>query len=204
MVSTTTILEHIGILASQNLPLAYFIIYLATIFLGNVSAFAGFWFAAQGYFGPWGIPFLIATVFLANFSGDLLWYTLGRKLHKTRFGNWIKNHIPGYEKIAGRVERNGKRLIFLAKFLYSSSFPVIFAVGWTQMEFRRFVRTSILSILLWLPILLGLAYAVISGLSPLDAVDDLKRFEVTFLIGLVLFLVLDYLIAKLFRKFFDR
>jgi len=197
-------LADIGLIASQNLFLAYFVIYIATIFLGNISAFAGFWFIFQGYLGPWGVPLLIITIFLADMSGDLLWYSLGRSLHDTRLGRWIKNHLPGYKKAEARIEKNGKHLIFLSKFVYASAFPVIFSIGWTQMEFKKFFKNSILSILIWLPILLGLAYGVVSGLWPLHDILVVKNFEWFFLIGLVVFIVLDYLLARIIGKLFRR
>ena len=195
-----SLLADIGLLASQNLFLAYFIIYIATIFLGNISAFAGFWFIFQGYLGAWGVPLLILTIFCADISGDVLWYSLGRALHNTPFGNWIKRRLPGYEKLESRVTRHGARLIFLAKFVYASSFPVIFSVGWTQMEFKKFFRYSLLSIAVWLPILLGLAYGVISGLWPLRTITVFKDFEWFFLVGLVLFIILDYFLARAVGK----
>ncbi len=184
---------------------AYFIIYVATIFLGNISAFAAFWLVAQGYFGAWGIPLLILVIFLADMTGDILWYTLGRTLHDTKPGNWIKKHLPGYKRAEAAIERNGKRLIFAAKFLYASSFPIIFLIGWTRkMDFRRFVKNSVYSILLWLPILLGIAYGIVSGLWPLKSVLVVKNFEWLFLVGLVLFLLLDLAMAKIFGTIFNR
>lgn len=200
----TGLLTNIGVLSSHDLFLAYFIIYIATIFLGNISAFAGFWFIFQGYLGAWGVPLLVITIFLADMSGDLLWYTLGRTLRGTRFGGWVKNHLPGYHKAEAKVEKHGKRLIFLSKFLYASAFPVIFSVGWTQMEFKKFFKNSVFSILVWLPILLGLAYGVISGLWPLHDVFLVKNFEWAFLVGLIVFIILDYFLARIIGKLFTK
>lgn len=192
-------------MASQNLFLAYFIIYLATIFFGNVSSFVSFWVVYQGgHFGPWGIPLLIPTIFLANVTGDLFWYSLGRGTRDTRFGHWVKRHLPWHERIERALTRNGKKWIFLSKFIYASSFPVLFSVGWTNMEFKKFFRNSVLSILTWLPVLFGLAYGLASGLSPLRAVTLFRDFEFTFFVGLGLFIFLDYLLAKVIGRAFER
>ena len=192
-----------GLIASHNPFLAYLTIYVATIFLGNISAFAGFWLIFQGYLGSWGVPLLILVIFLADLSGDLLWYTLGRTLRKTRLGGWIKNHTPGYQKAEFVVEKNGRHLLFFSKFIYAAAFPVIFSLGWTKMEFKKFFKNSVLSILIWLPILLGLAYGIVSGLWPLRTVSLLKDFELVFLLGLALFLVCNYLLARALGKFID-
>jgi membrane protein DedA with SNARE-associated domain len=198
------VISTIGLLAGQNLFLAYFIIYVATIFLGNISAFVGFWIVFQGYFGVWGIPLLILTIFCADATGDLLWYSLGKGLRDTRLGNWLKNHVPGHTRIERALQKNGRNWIFLSKFIYASSFPVIFLVGWSKMGFKKFFRNSILSILVWLPILLGLAYGLISGLSPLRAVTSFRNFELVFFIGLGLFILIDYFLTKIFGKILER
>jgi membrane protein DedA with SNARE-associated domain len=203
-VNVSSVLSNLGFLASQNLFLAYFIIYLATIFFGNISAFTSFWIVYQGHFGPWGVPLLVPTIFLSNMTGDLLWYSLGRGLRNTRFGHWVKRHLPWHENMEQTLIRNGRKWMFLSKFAYAASFPVIFSVGWTNMEFKKFFRNSLLSILTWIPVLFGLAYGVASGLSPLRAVTLFHDFELTFFVGLVLFIFLDYLIAKAIGCVFEK
>jgi membrane protein DedA with SNARE-associated domain len=198
------LLSHLVAAASQNVPLAFFIIYLGTIFVGNISAFVSFWIILNGNFGSWGIPLLILTIFLADMTGDLSWYSLGRATHDTRFGHWIRGHVPGYKRAEATIEKNGGMLIFFAKFIYASSFPVIFSLGWTKMPFKRFLRNSVLSILIWLPILIGLAFGLIYGLSPLGALAIFKDLEWVFLIGLILFIVFDYWLARVIGRLFER
>lgn len=202
--SVSSFVVNIGLLAGQNLFLAYFIIYLATIFLGNISAFTSFWIVSQGYLGAWGIPLLALTLFLSDLTGDILWYSLGHTTRGTRFGEWLKRRLPWHAKIEQTLTRNGRGLILLSKFVYASAFPVIFSVGWTKMPFKKFFRSSVLSILLWLPILLGLAYGLTSGLSPLRAISVFRKFEFAFFIGLGLFLFSDYFLAKMFSRLFEK
>ena len=197
-------LSHLVASASQNIPLAYLIMYLGTIFVGNISAFVSFWVVAKGNFGPWGVPLLILTIFLADATGDIAWYSLGRCTHDTRLGNWIKHHAPGYARAEAAMAKNGGILIFFAKFVYASSFPVIFSLGWTQMPFKKFIRNSMLSILIWLPVLIGLSFGLVAGLSPLATIAAFKNFELIFLAGLILFIVLDYLLARVIGRLFER
>jgi membrane protein DedA with SNARE-associated domain len=195
------VVSNAGLLASQNLFLAYFIIYVATILLGNVAAFVSFWVVFQGHFASWGIPALIATIFVADLTGDLLWYSLGRATRDTRLGNWIRKRLPSWHnKVEGAFENNGRKWIVLSKFVYASVFPIIFSAGWSKMEFKKFLRNSLISIAVWLPVLLGLTYALASGLSPLLAVSLFRHFELAFFIGLALFIFLDYLLAKFIGK----
>ena len=198
------VVSNIGLLASQNTFLAYFIVYLVTIFLGNLSAFAGLWLVFRGYFGIAGVPLMVGTIFLSDLSADVLWYSLGRATRGTRFGNWVKGHLPWHDKIERTIHRNGRGWLFVSKFVYGSTVPIGFSIGWATMEFKKFFRNSVFSILAWLPILLLLGYGLVSGLSPLRALAVFHNFEWVFLIGLVLFIILDYLIAKLFSWMFAR
>jgi len=174
---------------------AYFIIYIATVFLGNISAFVSFWIIFEANFGIIGFSFLILTVFLSDMTGDLLWYSLGRSLRGTRFGLWVETHMPGHAKAEALVQRKGRQWLFLSKFVLGFAPPVVFSIGWSGMKFKTFYRNSLLSILLWLPILMGLAYGIVSGLAPLAA-TDFRRLEWVALIGFFLFVVLDYALAK--------
>lgn len=192
--------SHVALLASQNIFFACLIVYAATIFLGNIGAFTSLWVAFQGGLGPWGVPFVLIAVFAANVTGDTLWYTLGRTLRATRFGNWLKRRAPNHEKIEAHVVKRGPRWMLIGKFAYGSNFPIIFAIGWTRLPFPQFFRRSLLAIAIWLPVILGVSYGLYSSLSPLAAVQTIKHFEILFLAALVAFIVLQYILAKIIKK----
>ena len=196
--------SHVALLAGQNIFLAYLLVYLATIFLGNIGAFASFWVAFQGGLGPWGVPGVLVGAFAANVTGDMLWYAMGRTLRATRFGGWIKNRFPNHGKFDGHIERKGPRWMLFAKFAYGSNFPIIFSLGWAQYDFKKFFRRSLLAIAVWLPAILGISYGLYSSLSPLAAVQTIKHFEVLFLAGLVAFIILQYILARIIAKFFNK
>jgi membrane protein DedA with SNARE-associated domain len=181
-------------LVGQNPVVAYFIIYVATIFLGNISAFVSFWVIFEIHFGLIGLLCLVLTIFLSDMTGDLLWYSLGRMLRDTRFGLWMETHLPGHAKIEAMLQERGQRWLFLSKFVLGFAPPVVFSIGWSGMEFKTFFKNSILSIVLWLPVLTALAYGIVSGLAPLAA-SNFRRVEWVFLGGFVLFIILDYVIA---------
>lgn len=199
-----TFIAQIAAFAGHNLFLAYLVIYCATIFLGNIGAFVSLWVAFSGAFGAWGVPGVLIAAFAANVTGDLIWYSMGRKLRSTRFGNWLKRRAPNHEKIEAHVAERGPRWMLFAKFAYGSNFPIIFALGWTRLPFPQFFRRSLLAIAIWLPIILGVSYGLYSSLSPLAAIATIKHFELLFLAGLVAFIVLQYVLAKIVGKFFEK
>ena len=192
----TEFFTNVGLLASQNHFLAYFIIYFATIFLGNIASFAGFWLALSGSLGNWGVPLLMATICFSEITGDLLWYGLGRTLRDTNFGNFVKNHLPKHEKIEAALHKKKRFWIFISKYIFAASFPIIFMVGWARVDFKKFWRTSLLSIVTWVPFLSFLAFVLIAGVSPLGAVDAFKQIEKRFFISIMLFLVVDFVLSR--------
>src|SRR5271157_1285715 len=101
----------VATLVGQNPLAAYFIIYVATIFLGNISAFVSFWVIFEIHFGLIGLLCLVLTIFLADMTGDLHWYSLGRALRDTRFGLWMETHLPGHAKIEAALQQRGRQWI---------------------------------------------------------------------------------------------
>jgi membrane protein DedA with SNARE-associated domain len=195
-------INNIGILASQNQALPYLLIYVATIFVGNISVFIAFWLMFKGYFAAWGILFLFLTIFAADVTGDVSWYSLGNKLRDTRLGNFIRNHLPRHEKIESHLRENGDRWIFISKFIYFSSFTILFLVGWFRFGLKKMLRVSIPSICISLAVIFGVAYGLFAGISLLEATAVFKRFERLLLLGVVLFIVANYFLSRLFKKIF--
>jgi membrane protein DedA with SNARE-associated domain len=136
-------------------------------------------------------------------TGDLLWYSLGRALRGTRFGLWVETHLPGHAKAEAMLQQRGQQWLFLSKFVLGFAPPIVFSIGWSGMDFKTFYKNSLLSILLWLPVLTGLAYGIVSGLAPLAA-TDFKKIEWVALGGFVLFIILDCLVANGVKALADR
>lgn len=197
------LLTNFGFLASENHFLAYFFLYAAIIFLGNVAAFVGFWLVMNNYLGPSGIFYFIFVFFMADASGDLLWYSLGRALRDTRVGNFIKNHLPHHQKIEDHLQKNSRRWMMLSKFIYASTFPIVFLIGWTKVDFPKFFKYSLTAIIIWIPVFLVVSYGLISSLSFFGAADLFKKVEIVFLIGLFLFVIINRILTWLMGKIFD-
>lgn len=196
-------LSGLGTIAAENQFLVYLFVYTATIFFGNISAFVSFWLAMSGALGEWGVPLTLLALLLSVLSGDCLWYTIGKKLHDTKTGFFMRNRFaPHHEKIAGALAKNGPSWIFASKFLYASSFPIIFTAGWVNFPAKNFFRTSLFSVAIWLPIFSGVAFGLFAGLTPLQAIAVLKKFEISLLVGLGLFFIAEYFLAKIAKKVF--
>jgi membrane protein DedA with SNARE-associated domain len=191
-----------GLFARHNAPFIFTAVYVVTIFGGNISAFINFWLAFALNFEGWRVMALFGVVAAAELTGDCMWFGLGRKLRNTRFGLWIKHHMPGHDRAEGAFQRKGRRFLYLSKFAYGSAAFVAFSLGWTGMHFRTFARNAAVAILIALPLVFLIAYGLFAGLSPLAAVTQFKHIELLFFIGIIAFFVLEYLVSKAAKMIF--
>lgn len=199
------LVDNFALLISQNQLAVYLLAYLSIIFLGNIGAFVGFWLALSGVLGGWGIVLMITIALLADITADFFWYSIGRFLRDTRFGIFIKNHLPYHRTVEAGFQKRYRRWIFLAKFVFFSNFAVIFLAGWAKIKFSELFKISLLALLIWEPLLLFLTYVLTSSLTPLSAVSIFKKIEYLLSAGIVAFLVfyypISYLLGYFLRKF---
>lgn len=186
----------------HNIVTVFPLIYFATILGGNILAFTIFWVGFAANFGGWRIVAVFGVVALAEVSGDLVWFSIGRLSRNTAFGNWVKSHLPGHDHVEDILHSQGKKLLYLSKFAYGSAAVVIFSLGWSGMRLKTFLKNSALSVVIGLPVVFFLAYGLFSGLSPITAVTQFKHLEILFLIAIVSFFVLQWLLSKAARIIF--
>lgn len=204
MVDNLALVNSFGSLVYQNQLTAYVAVYLLTLILGNITSFAGLWLAFEGLLGRWGIILMIFAILAADVTGDILWYSLGRALRDTRFGNFVKRHLPHHQKIEAHLQKNCRRWIFLSKFIAFSTFTIVFSVGWAKIDFKKFFRVSLLAIASWVPILALITYGLFSGLTPLVGVSSFRKLEYLLAMGIISFFIIDYLLGKTLKNFLKK
>ncbi len=193
----------LALLLGKSLPMIYFIIYLATVLFGNIAAFFSFWIIFEAHLGALSLIEILLVIFLADVSGDLLWYSIGNGLRGTKFGYWIETHLPGHTKAETMLQKRGAQWIVFSKFVFGFAPAVVFSVGWSGVDFRTFFRKSLISSMLWVPVLGGVVFGIVSGLSPLIP-TSFKRIEWVILAGLLAFIVVDYLVLTIIKLVIDR
>ncbi len=178
----------------------YLLIYISTIFLGNIGAFSSFWLALRGFLGHWGVLIAIFIVLFAELTSDLFWYGVGRLFSRTRFAGYLQKRFAILQAAEGYVATRGRRTIFVAKFLYGASYPVMFSAGWWKLDFRYFFVSSLLASVFWLPVIFFLSYTLTSSLSSVAAVHTFRQIEGLFVVGVILFVGLQFLFSRLAKR----
>ncbi|MCS6789202.1 MAG: hypothetical protein NZ484_01370 [Patescibacteria group bacterium] len=197
-------LKLLGEFAIQNKILFYIYTYLAIIFMGNISSFIALWLGFEFNFQKYHFIIILILTYLGDISGDILWFNLGKLLKNTKLGKFIISHIQHYNgKFEEIIQKNGFKWFLFSKFFYGSSPPISFSLGWSNQEFKKFLKISSTTTLISVPILFGISYGLIFGLTPLRTIKLFEKFEWLFIAGLILFILLEFLISKLIKKIFS-
>jgi len=180
---------------------AYTLIYIGTILFGNVVVLGAAWLAWLGNFGTWGITLTLAVVLAAHISGDMIWYWCGRLFADTGFGRWIRGRLPASEKFENFLDKNRVVLIAGGKLFATPVIPILFLAGWHHMPFRRYLRVSVISTLIWFPIILAIGFGVLSGATALG--DGSVWVTLSVLVGFLVasFFVLQYVVMPRLKKY---
>lgn len=173
---------------------------LSIILIGNLASFSFFWLAFTENFRASHLFLIIILVFLADVAGDLLWYALGRTFSGTKFGNRLYGRVAGHGDIEKHLAENAPRWIFLSKYIPFSTFAIIFSAGWAKIPFKKFWPVSLTAIASSVFVLMLITYGLSTGLSGLEAVSIFKHIERLLAVAVLLFLLLNFVIAKLVRR----
>jgi membrane protein DedA with SNARE-associated domain len=189
----------------SNYPLlTYPGLFISIILLGNPVSFSTFWLAFQEEFRFSTIALLFAFIVFTDICGDLAWYYMGKKLRGTRLGEKLHSKIPKAEIVAAHLKRHDSKWVFLSKYIPSSTFTIIFSAGWTDMPFKKFIRTSLVAILSSVLLIAGITYGLSLGFSAIEAKNIFHRIEQLLVVGLLAFLLINFIFGKLITRYFRR
>ncbi len=197
-----TVFASFEVLFLKNHLLGYLSLYFSTIFLGNIAAFSAFWLALRGVFGFFGVFWVAIVILFAEITSDVFWYGVGRLLSHTKLGDAIRGKFSFLTRLDGYLEKKGKQTIFFAKFLYGLSYPVMFSAGWARLPFKLFFTAAVVASCFWLPVIFSLSYFLTSSLTYFGASLAFARIEKLFFLGITLFLLLQFFLARIIKKFF--
>jgi membrane protein DedA with SNARE-associated domain len=150
-------------------------------------------------FGLFKLPILIPIAFFGLLSGDSINFFLAR-----RFGPKLLSHAPfnwilpesKFKEAKNYFDSGGSRFVFCIRFLPFIRTALFFTAGSLQIKPRVFYLLNGTSTLIYLMILMNLAFAAGSNIEPLLA--TLRKFQ--FLLLAVLGLLLSIAVIRTMRK----
>jgi len=175
-------------------PLGYTLTFIGLLFEGEITLFTAVFLTREGFFD---VGDMLIIIFSSVIIGDILWYWAGKKI------------IPKYPKAHKFIERiskpfnqslakNPTKALIFGKFAYGAQRAVLLRAGMSEMTFRQFLKSELISVFIWVSVIGGLGF--FSSIS----IDFLKKYlrfvEVSLVLGLVAFFVINHLFHVFSKK----
>jgi membrane protein DedA with SNARE-associated domain len=173
----------------------YLITFVWTFFEGETFVLLAGVAAAQGILYA---PFLVIAAWLGSFAGDQCYFWLGR-----HFGQRLMERRPKWRPPVDAALRWLKRLdtifILTFRFIYGVRNFSSFALGMSQIDWRRFMALNLTAALLWAGTFIGIGY--VSG-QALERMLGHVAHQVSLLLlaGFILLGLASHIVHKLRRR----
>jgi len=175
----------------------------AIVFAGMLIEGESFFLTASIFAAERELKFGVLTaVSLAGMlAGDWLYYLFGRYSKKTRFGAWVMNRFPRYDRWLGRnFTARYTRLAFLSKYIYFVNRLTPFLAGWHGFPQKTFLKIHFYAAVVWTGVMLILSHFLALLVELVGVKFVLQRIEFVFIGLLILFIGGEYIVKKLFAK----
>ncbi len=147
----------------------YIVLFLGVVAEGEIFPLAAGWLTIDGTLN---IYVSIGVTFFGVVIGDIIWFKIGEKWGRPlieKYGRFIwikKNKI---ERLQKHFAANGKKTLFITKFVYSFGHSSIVVAGMARMNIKEFIKVDIVAGFLWSVVFvllgraLGESYGLITG-----------------------------------------
>ena len=118
--------------------------------------------------GGFHLPLVLLVGIVSAVVGDSLGYWIGRRYGQpvvARYGLWARLTPPRLETLRRFVQRYGPVAVFLARFVIGLRFLAGPLAGSLDLPWRYFLLANVLGALVYVPLMVGMGYAVGVGLG---------------------------------------
>ena len=118
--------------------------------------------------GGFQLPLVLLVGIVSAVAGDSLGYWVGRRYGQpvvVRYGLWARLTPPRLETMRRFVQRYGPFAVFLARFVIGLRFLAGPLAGSLDLPWRSFLIANVLGALVYVPIMVGMGYAMGVGLG---------------------------------------
>ncbi|MDO8703414.1 MAG: DedA family protein [Sulfuricaulis sp.] len=167
----------------------YLAILIGTFLEGETILILGGFAAHMGFLE---LPWVIASAMAGSFSGDQLYYYIGRHFGRKIIAKRLSWQV-GAQKVYKHLHRHQNLLILSFRFFYGLRNVTPFAVGAAHISRVRFFLLNLIGAIVWAIVFAYAGYLFGEAFRLL--LDDFKRYELYVLLGLVLVGVMIWLIS---------
>ncbi|MFH1867256.1 MAG: DedA family protein [Patescibacteria group bacterium] len=127
----------------------YIVLFLGVVVEGELFPLAAGWLTSLGTLN---VFISMAVTFVGVVIGDIIWYYIGLRWGRpllNKFGKFIWLKRSRLQALEQHFIENGKKTLFIAKFIYSFGHSSIIIAGMARMNFKEFLKVDISAGLLW-------------------------------------------------------
>ncbi len=127
----------------------YIVLFLGVVVEGEIFPLAAGWLSSLGSLD---VFISIIVTFAGVVIGDIIWFRIGYRWGRpllNRFGRLIWLKQSRIQALQQHFEENGKKTLFITKFIYSFGHSSIVIAGMARMNFKEFLKVDIPAGLLW-------------------------------------------------------
>jgi membrane protein DedA with SNARE-associated domain len=134
---------------------------------------------------------LTLLVTAAAVFSDSLWYALGRYLTKERLYSlpYLRNRMKQTERFSAFYERNGIRVVFLAKFVYGTRVVTQILAGMHRANFWKYLFAVTVGSVGWMWMLIGISYTINAGLGGIE--NTALKLQLAFLLLVIVVVIVS-------------
>jgi len=189
-------LDLVPILIQILTDYGYIIVFLGTIFAGELVILAAVFLASLGILN-------IYLVILFGLAGivvsDNLWYWVGTRLNNRFEGLKQYFYTTKYQQkinsFKNKFDNNYSKFLVMSKFVYGLRVLTILTSGYQKIPYKKFVLFNLIGTLSWMIIIVFLGYVMGVSWHYLGQFSSSARYYVLF--GLLILFVLRYIFNKL-------
>ncbi|MBN2160474.1 MAG: DedA family protein [Spirochaetes bacterium] len=172
----------------------YAAVVVGTFFEGEIILILAGFTAHRGYLN---LPLVMIAAYVGTLLGDQLYFYIGRRRGSAfleKHANW-KDRVTRFRTL---MDRHDTLVLILFRFLYGLRTVAPFAIGLSGISTRKFVIFNCLSAAIWTVLIGALGY--LFGHAMELVIDEIKRYEILVMLGLLAIAALAYLVRRFISK----
>ncbi len=136
----------------------YIFLFLGVVIEGEIFPLAAGWLVSNNILN---LYWILLVTYVGVVIGDILWFKVGEHGGRPLLDKWGK--ILWFKKsrlksLEQHFLENGKKTLFITKFIYSFGHLSILVAGIGRMNFKEFLKVDLLASLLWSLLFVMLGY----------------------------------------------
>jgi len=187
-------LQSLSYLIENNHSVAYLLIFLITVFEGELVAISAGILVLLGALNFWvALIAIFGGGMIKTFFGYALGRLLNEKFNHNKFFQYLEKKVFTFMP---HFDQRPFWSIFVSKFLMMNHVIILFA-GYRRINFKKYLKAEIISTAIWAPLMLSLGY-----FFSYAAFQVSKKMS-EFLLIITLFIIAFFLLEKLVSTFYD-